>query len=133
MPLFHHLRPIGAKFFKFCRCPAARPSGDLFSRATANASRAVHAALCKVESGAAVSVALDRVRAPRVRLPPRNFVRRRFHSPRAAVRGSGGRAPPASSALLGDGAGPRSAAATQSSSGLRRRRSAPRLGCRCLV
>lgn len=72
--------------------------------------------------------------APPASLPsPRDFVRRRFHSPRSAARGSGGRAPPASSALLGDGAGPRSAAATQSSSGLRRRRSAPRLACRCLV
>lgn len=67
-----------------------------------NATRAVHAALCKVKSGAAVSVALDRVRAPRVRPLPRDFICRRFHSPRSAARGSGGRAPPASSTLLGD-------------------------------
>lgn len=41
-----------------------------------------------------MSVALDRVRAPRGP-PPRDFVRRRFHS-RLAVRGPGGRVPPAS-------------------------------------
>lgn len=79
-----------------------------------------------------MSVALDRVRAPRVRPLPRDFICRRFHSPRSAARGSGGRAPPASSTLLGDWAGPWAAAATQSSSGLRRRRSAPRLASRCL-
>lgn len=128
MPLlFHHLRPIATKLFKFCRCPAARPSGRPLFAGDKRMRRAGHAALCKVESGAAPSVALDRVRAPRALPSPLRF-RPPSVSLAGRARGPGGRT--SRSSAPRDGAGPRSAAATQSSSGLRRRRSAPRLACR---
>ena len=94
-PLFHHLRPIGTKLFKFCRCPAARPSGrPLFAgdkRMRRAPSMQRYVKLRAVQRWALRSTACALPSSPPRCPPPRDFVRRRFHS--RLARGSGGRAP----------------------------------------